>query len=115
MSIKYDNNFLNRIKQDRADGMTQSDLMERYNLTHTQIKYVYRLLHNRDTNTNSNGDDRFEFGSVTRNADGSAVANKVLAADNPQDLSDTDLLNLFGYNPDYFKLDSTWIKANHIM
>lgn len=106
MSIKYDNNFLNRIKQDRADGMTQSDLMERYNLTHTQIKYVYRLLHNRDTNTNSNGDDRFEFGSVTRNADGSAVANKVLAADNPQDLSDTDLLNLFGYNPDYFKLDS---------
>lgn len=86
--------------------MTQSDLMERYNLTHTQIKYVYRLLHNRDTNTNSNGDDRFEFGSVTRNADGSAVANKVLAADNPQDLSDTDLLNLFGYNPDYFKLDS---------
>ncbi|QDK48709.1 hypothetical protein DPH67_06265 [Limosilactobacillus reuteri] len=106
MSIKYDNNFLNRIKQDRADGMTQSDLMERYNLTHTQIKYVYRLLHNRDTNTNSNGDDRFEFGSVTRNADGSAVANKLISLNQAQSLSDTDILTIFGYDPDSFRLNS---------
>lgn len=109
MSIKYDNNFLNRIKQDRQDGMTQGELMDRYNLTHTQIKYVYRLLHNRNTNTNSttdNSDDRFEFGSVTRNSDGSAVANKVLAVNNAQDLSDVDVLTLFGYDPASFKLDS---------
>ena len=81
MSIKYNNNFLNQIKQDRADGMTQGDLQDKYNLTHTQIKYVYRLLHNRDTNTNSttdNSDDQFEFGSVTRNQDGSVVANKLI-------------------------------------
>lgn len=105
--MKYDNNFLNRIKQDRADGLTQSDLQDKYNLTHTQIKYVYRLLHNRDTNsTTDNSDDQFEFGSVTRNSDGSAVANKILAVNNAQNLSDADVLNLFGYNPDYFKLDS---------
>ncbi|MQB84156.1 hypothetical protein DN448_03185 [Lactobacillus reuteri] len=109
MTIKYDNNFLNRIKQDRADGLTQSDLQDKYNLTHTQIKYVYRLLHNRDTDTNSttdNSDDRFEFGSVTRNSDGSAVANKILAVNDAQDLSDVDVLRLFGYDPASFKLDS---------
>lgn len=109
MTIKYNNEFLNRIKQDRADGMTQGDLQDKYNLTHTQIKYVYRLLHNRDTNTNSttdNSDDNFEFGSVTRNSDGSAVANKILAVNNAQDLSDADVLTLFGYDPNYFKLDS---------
>lgn len=63
MSIKYDNNFLNRIKQDRANGLTQGELMDRYNLSHTQIKYVYRLLHNRDTNstTDNNSDDHFEL------------------------------------------------------
>ena len=108
--MKYDNNFLNRIKQDRQAGLTQSDLMDRYNLTHTQIKYVYRLLHNRDTDTSqqtdTGSDDQFEFGSVTRNSDGSAVANKVLAVNNAQDLSDADVLNLFGYDPNSFKLDS---------
>lgn len=104
--MKYDNNFLNRIKQDRANGLTQSDLMERYNLTHTQIKYVYRLLHNRDTNTNSNGDDHFEFGSVTRNQDGSVVANKLISLNQAQSLSDTDILTIFGYDPDSFNLNS---------
>lgn len=106
MTIKYNNEFLNRIKQDRANGLTQSDLMDRYNLTHTQIKYVYRLLHNRDTNTNSNGDDHFEFGSVTRNADGSVVANKLISLNQAQNLSDTDILEIFGYDSDSFKLDS---------
>lgn len=106
MTIKYDNNFLNRIKQDRQDGMTQSDLMERYNLSHTQIKYVYRLLHNRDTDTTSNGDDNFEFGSVTRNQDGSVVANKLISLNQAQNLSDADILEIFGYDPNSFKLNS---------
>lgn len=109
MSIKYNNNFLNQIKQDRADGMTQGDLQDKYNLTHTQIKYVYRLLHNRDTNTNSttdNSDDQFEFGSVTRNQDGSVVANKLISLNQAQSLSDTDILTIFGYDPDSFNLNS---------
>lgn len=106
MSIKYDNNFLNRIKQDRQDGMTQSDLQDKYNLTHTQIKYVYRLLHNRDIDTNPNGDDQFEFGSVIRNSDGSVVANKLISLNQSQNLSDADILTIFGYNPDSFELNS---------
>lgn len=106
MTIKYDNNFLNRIKQDRIDGMTQGDLQDKYNLTHTQIKYVYRLLHNRDTNTNSTTDDQFEFGSVTRNSDGSVVANKLISLNQAQSLSDTDILTIFGYDPNSFKLNS---------
>lgn len=106
MTIKYNNEFLNRIKQDRAAGMTQGDLQDKYNLTHTQIKYVYRLLHNRDTDTNSNGDDHFEFGSVTRNSDGSVVANKLISLNQAQSLSDTDILTIFGYDPDSFRLNS---------
>jgi len=107
MTIKYNNEFLNRIKQDRQDGLTQSDLQDKYNLTHTQIKYVYRLLHNRDTNsTTDNSDDQFEFGSVTRNQDGSVVANKLISLNQAQNLSDTDILEIFGYNSDDFKLDS---------
>ena len=89
--MKYDDNFLNRIKQDRSDGMTQSDLQDKYNLTHTQIKYVYRLLHNRDTNTDTTTDDHFEFGSVTRNQDGSVVANKLISLNQEQNLSDADI------------------------
>lgn len=106
MSIKYDNNFLNRIKQDRSDGMTQGDLQDKYNLTHTQIKYVYRLLHNRDTNTDTTTDDHFEFGSVTRNQDGSVVANKLISLNQAQNLSDADILTIFGYDPDSFNLNS---------
>lgn len=106
MSIKYDNNFLNRIKQDRAAGMTQGDLMERYNLTHTQIKYVYRLLHNQNSQPEQQPEQQFEFGSVTRNSDGSVVANKLISLNQAQNLSDTDILEIFGYNSDDFKLDS---------
>lgn len=104
--MKYDNNFLNRIKQDRANGLTQSDLMERYNLTHTQVKYVYRLLHNHNSQPEQQPEQQFEFGSVTRNADGSVVANKLISLNQAQNLSDTDILEIFGYNSDDFKLDS---------
>ncbi|WP_323074600.1 metallophosphoesterase family protein [Limosilactobacillus reuteri] len=106
MSIKYDNNFLNRIKQDRSDGLTQSDLQDKYNLTHTQIKYVYRLLHNQNSQPEQQPEQQFEFGSVTRNSDGSVVANKLISLNQAQNLSDTDILEIFGYNSDDFKLDS---------
>lgn len=43
--MKYSTEFLDEVRHDREKGLTQSDLMNKYELTRTQIRYIYRVLH----------------------------------------------------------------------
>ncbi|MDM8263948.1 hypothetical protein [Limosilactobacillus vaginalis] len=104
---KYNDEFLNKIRQDRQDGLTQSDLMARYKLDRMQIKYVYHLLRKRNNAPEQpHNNNQFEFGSVMKKSGDSVLANKILTVNNAQDLSADDVLTLFGYNPAEFKLNS---------
>lgn len=116
MNTRYTKQFLAEIRQARTVGFTQQQIAKKFNLTMNQVKYVYHLLHkDKLEQLNSLPESQFDAigvddvqntGLVTKSDDGSILAKKILAVDNVANLSDADVLRLFGFDPKKFKLVS---------
>ncbi len=107
--MKYSTEFLDEVRHDREKGLTQSDLMNKYELTRTQIRYIYRVLHDgyrTNSQPETKTDKQFEFSSVTKKSDGSVTASKILTFNSAQSLDDKDILQIFGYDAKKFNLNS---------